>query len=709
MRQALEAIRIFVLRHRLAVSLSAAFILYFLCTVFYMGDAALNCSESLLVFPGDNTAGLIALFSIDSYDPWWGRSDIWSFPYGELLGQPTHITAQALFIPFWGLAKFMGPVCGFNILTMFGFVSAALTMFAFIRWLTGGRIMVAFIAGFAVAFTPYLQIKTGVHLSYVFEALFIGSIWLFFAFWRNPTWKKALLLGLFLALFAYTDGYFILLGGILIMTVIGSSIISEYIKSKYVLTKELISRLKLLAISAAAALVLIAPVLYVQFSAASQINDLLASSRDSIDREAQVYGARPLEYIIPNAFNPVLSPIFGTYAERDNHGSNSAENVLSLSLVLLAFAVYFVVHTVIARKRRTRLVTGAVFDTTFIAIVFGVTAIVAFLFSLPPKLGPITTPSFFLIEFVQVWRVLARLSVIVNIAMVVLASFGLALFLQKIKDGRWRIAISLAVLVIIFVEYLTFIPPRKVSGYDKVPQLYSWLHDQQQYKEIAEYPLYEFPTSHFPVFYNSYQRVHGKKMLNGAVSEKDPLFARLALRDLQNPQAVPGLRALGIDFIIIHDPVFPGDIPGLRFVRESNEPLIETDGKQGKVWGYAVEPGKTVSYVAAPMLGFHAPLKKSPIHEVQVIGHQGVVRVKKLKKSDPVRDRVDVVLELQSLDKDGQQVRVTQAGADVWNGKVPHAQKMVIRLGIDPQKELVISAVEPKNDPTLLMTGLAVE
>jgi hypothetical protein len=700
LKDRIVAIQTWIGRHKTLSYFTAATLVYLLLTIFYMGSAITNCTQSLMNFPGDNTAGMIAMFSVDGNDPWYDRTNFFSYPYGESLGQPTHVTAQAVFLPFWLLSKLWGPICGFNLLQLIGFMSAALMMFAFIRWLLKGREMVAFLAGFAVAFTPYLQITSGGHISYIFGAVFIAAIWLFLLFWKDSTWKRVTALAAVVALFGYIDGYFILLGGVLMAALVLSAIGFDFWTSGKKFTPALNKRLKMLGGTLLVAIVFMLPIAYVQIKSASQINGLLADTRDSIQREAQVYGARPSEYILPNAMSPITSGIFGTFYERDTHGSNTSESILSLSLVMLALAIFFVVNVVItARQKGKQQLLNVRMSVPFVTTLFVSVFLLALLFSFPPKLGPVTMPSYFLIETVALWRVLARLSVIVTIAMVILGACGLALLLQRIKVRSRQILICLLIFVVIFLEYLTFFPTRPVGSYNEVPELYKWLKTQQQYKEIAEYPIDELGESSNPVFYNTYQRVHGKKLLNGIVKEQEPYFTRRALWDLRDPQAVPGLRALGIDFITIHAPTFPGSIEGLRFVHESSEAKLKTGNQPNKVWGYAVEPGKRANYLIATTEGFHAPIKESPIRETQVMGHRGVLGVMKVSNAQSQK-RIDIVLHAQALDAAGQKIRITQSNTEVWSGTVPK-QGTNINLSIDPKQELVITAIEPKSDPTL--------
>lgn len=701
----IDRIKLFVLQHPTLISFSAALLFYGAMTVFYMGGAATECSQSLLSFPGDNTAGMIELYSVDSHDPWLGYTHAFSYPYGELIGQPTLITAQTLFIPFWYIAKMFGPVCAYNVLSMIGFMSASMIMFAFVRWLFRGRFLVALLAGYAVAFTPYLQIKTGVHISYVFEAFFIATIWLLLWLWKAPSLKRAILLGLSIAVCAYTDGYFILLEGTLVAALLLGAFGYDFFAAGRKVTAELKQRGVFILLALGVAFVAIMPVLYTVYSSGGQINRSLTETRDTISNEAQVYGARPLEYLTPNPLNPVLNPIFGSYSERNNHGSNPAENVISLSLILTGLAIFFLV-AVYRHGGEKRLSKVARYDVRFLAVTMAAVCVGAGLMSLPPKVGPFITPSYVLIHIVALWRVFARLSVIVNIGLVVLASGGLVLLMERLRGRGRRIVLVLAVLALVFVEYLTCVPfARPVSGYQKVPELYYWLRTQRQYGAIAEYPLDEFAASGNPVFYNTYQRIHGKEMLNGIISNDQAIFARQALRDLLRPQTVPGLRALGISFITIHSPDDPGTIPGLTLRHVSDEKILETDGRPNKVWGYSVDPGQKATDVVAPIAGFHAPIKVNPIHQIQEMGHEGVLGVRALM-GHAEQSTVTIKLQAKALVPQGQQVRIIQAGKDLWDGTIT-SDYMPITFDASTEGDIHIVAVNPSVDATVWLSEIS--
>jgi len=135
-------------------------IFYMLATVYYMGPAALNCSDSIYGF-GDSTAGPIWRAGIEPAQPIFGGYEtVTNFPEGESLYSPVGYATTAQTIPLRILSKIVGPVCAYNSFNIIGYIFTAMIMFKFIQYLTK-RKWVALLAGFALSFTPYVQSKVG--------------------------------------------------------------------------------------------------------------------------------------------------------------------------------------------------------------------------------------------------------------------------------------------------------------------------------------------------------------------------------------------------------------------------------------------------------------------------------------------------------------------------------------------------------------------
>ncbi|MBX6334944.1 hypothetical protein IRY61_06440, partial [Candidatus Saccharibacteria bacterium] len=359
---------------------------YLAFTFYYLGGALTSCSTELLSFPGDHTAGLFDYYTVDNVDPWWGYTTFYSYPYGESLWQPYHIVSQVVFVPFWALAKLFGPVCGFNLLAALGFMITSLVTFGFVRWLLGRKellyAIVAFLAGYAVAFWPYAQHKSGVHIAYVFAGILVASAWLFLKFWQKPRVLWAVLFGLSVAIFGYVDGYFILLGSVLVGGLLVGAYIYELVYKKTSL-RDLWPRTKLLLLSGLVAALCLVPVAYVQWRYADQLNSALSSQRDAIGREAQEYGARPYDYLLPNPKHPLIPLFFGEDVRKRLVGINSERNIIGFSKVIAVLAIFMAVVVIYRWRKKQSLVQSALrWDPGFVLMVFGIVVLAAFSLSL---------------------------------------------------------------------------------------------------------------------------------------------------------------------------------------------------------------------------------------------------------------------------------------------------------------------------------------
>lgn len=681
--------------------------IYALFTMYYyLGNAVFSCSDTLPTGIGDATAGLIWLNSVDGNLPWWGFTHVSNFPFGERIGLPFHILAQTIYIPFWAISLVVGPVCGYNILTGFGFVFSAMAMFLFIRWLTN-KSWIAFIAGFAVAFTPYLQYKTGLHPSYVFQGLFIIAAWLFLAFWRSPSWKKAVGLGIVSALFFYTDPYFILLGGVMAVGLILTATIGTLLKRKN--WPSAWHRLRLLLISGLVLFACILPIAYVQIHYKDQIKTLVSSSRSDIKSEAEIYGARPQEYILPNASEPLLGALFGpAYYNRDTHGSNPGETQLSISLTLIVIALGLIA-VILRKKLRHEKFKNAWtmqnLSVPFLAFIFSGTALLAVAFSLPPKLGSILTPTDILIHFIDTWRVFARLQVIVNICVVILAAIGLALAVQHLRKKHIRILLIVAVCIGLLFEYQSFFPFRETWSYKTAPQAYHWLKAQSDVTTAAEYPLDEPAKTIYPTYYFSYQILHGKNLINATLPASPQSVLRNALRDLDDPQTVPVLRALGVQVVLVHSKKDPGIVAGLEEVSDVSK--TNTFKANEYVWAYRVLPGPTQNYLLAPGEGFN-DLRITSITDVgyqtSKLSHMIFIA---LPNQNNTPQKGVVTIDASSPTGKSQHIRFLQKDTLLWEGDVTENTHITFSVVADQKKPLTIEAPASPTDAVAIFKHIS--
>lgn len=677
---------------RPALIIASATLGYTLLTAYYyFGNSLLSCGQTTPTGIGDATAGLIWLNSFDGDRPWWGFTTASNYPFGEQIGMPFHILGQVIYIPFWLASLIVGPVCGYTLVTSLGFIFSAMAMFLFIRWLTN-RNSVAFIAGLGVAFTPYLQYKTGLHPSYVLQGLFVLSIWLFMVFWREPNWKKAAGLGVLVSLFFYTDPYFVLLGGILGVGLVSSASIGSLIGKQNI--SFLTRRFILLGLTGLTLLIAISPIIYVQRHYKDEINSVVSSSRSDIKKEAEIYGARPSEYLSINANQPVLTSLFGEkFHGRDQHGSNIGETQLSLSFTLMILSIIGILLMI--RNKRSKHVavktrTLQRLSIPLLLFMFTFTALLAFLFSLPPTIYGIPTPVSLLITQIEVWRVFARLQVIVNICLVITAAIGLVVILDHVRRLHMKIFIILLILFGVLFEYQSFFPARETWSYNTAPPAYHWLKNQNDITTIAEYPLDEPARSIYPTYYFSYQVLHRKNLINSTSPNSPQSVLRNAIRDIDDPQTVPTLRTLGVDAIIVHSKTNPGPIDGLTIVREIEEANSKFKSNE-HVWVYRVNKGDMRSTLLAPDKGF-TDLR---INSLRDIGYQTGRKAQFIFIPLPSQPKANlegaVRLSAYSATTKPSLVSFLQEGQILWEGELTtEPQDVAFPVSVDPNKPIVI-------------------
>jgi nitrate reductase NapE component len=583
--------------HKTAALIVACLYVVLSCCL-YLGPATFSCSDRLSAPPGDQSAGLIALNTIDSNDPWWGKTMVSNAPFGEVLGSAVHITSQTLFVPYWLFSKAVGAVCAYNALAVTGFVFSATVVYLFVLKLIGRRSL-AFLAGFAFVFTPYLIIATGVHISYAFAGFFVLFAWAILNFVEKPNRKTAALVGSSVAAYFYTDIYFVYLGGVWALGILIGIAVAMLLARmpKKSSLKQLSLRYRSIWVSFAVVALALTPILAVRMIYGNEINSLVSSSRGEIVHEAGVYGARLREFLLPNAQQPELGALFGSaFTGRDLHGSNTGEATLSLSLTMIVItllAIFKYIKTRDEPDRRLKLVF----------IIAAVAGVVGVLFSLPPTFHDIPTPTYLVVSVVSIWRVFARLHVVINLALVVSFIIALWYLLKNVRPKAYWLWYVL-VLLLIFFEYRTFSLVKPTWSYSQdVPGAYHWLAQQTNIRRIAIYPLDEQSRTIYPTYYNSFQRVHGKQTLNSYLPNSPQTSLRNALRDLDAPQTAPALRTLGIDVVVVNTPTQP-NLPARDYQLLYRSNGISPGMVKNDTWIYKVLDGTKAVEVLVPGKGF---------------------------------------------------------------------------------------------------------
>lgn len=544
--------------------------IYLFFTVYYVGLASsiTDCGNTLNGL-GDNSAGPIWKAANTDNKPIGGYSSMTNYPQGESLNTPIDAVVAGQSLVLWATAKIAGPICGYNLTNMLGYISSALVMYAFIYVLTRGRKWIALLAGYVVAFSPFFQAKVGGHPSYGFEGLLIGIVW---AFWSLVTTRKksrAIILAVLSALCFYFDPYFSLMAFTILIPLVTVWLVvsySQYRKKKTPkATHDFKPTLKRLMLSLGIFGLLIMPVLYVMTSQSSQIKSATAGTRDDIQYEARIYSNMPSEYLLPYKDSPLFK-LFGSYQDVIKNSlyvfsnGNLSEDSVGLSLVMVFVIILFAIIASWEKLQGKKLHISSQLAYDARLVLFGALGIAffAFLIALPPvHFMGIPLPSYILLKLTSIWRVISREYVVVNIGSTIMFVVAIVYFTKTIKMKKIIKGCLYGLLfLLIFVQYQTYHPFQGLEAakfsYSNAPVGYTWLRNQGDIKAIAEYPIEKATEANSHGYYMSMQLVHKKALLNSAINDSPEDSLRDGIKNLSDPQTVPTLHALGIDAIVIH-------------------------------------------------------------------------------------------------------------------------------------------------------------
>ncbi len=517
----------------------------------FMGRSLTSCQNTVIGSPGggDHVAGIIWLFTFTN-KPYGGVSHVTNYPFGQNVAQPQLITSAANMVPTWALSKVVGPYCSWNLMVLAGYMSSALLMYGFIYWLLRHR-GIALFAGLAVAFTPYHYFKTYGHLSYTQSGLFVALLWAFLWFWKAPTRKKGIFLGILTGLLFYSDGYFPLIGGTMLGSLVFYAVITSLI-GKQQKTRLFRERIRYLLISFLTTFVLLLPIAFVQVKYGARIHASIESSRSNVIDEIERYGARAADYVVPSELQPFppMRKLADNYRFHHSY-SNPGEYTLYLGITVLALSVYALYeiflrrHSAKKEDAHYRWIVGA------LAFITLSTVLLSFLPYFKIAGYRILLPSDVLGHLTSLWRVYARLYLAVNIAVVSLAAVGLWYARGRIKNPRYRAALIATATILMLLDLMPFNP---LSRHDEQSTknaypTYLWLRDNKDIKAIAAYPLLEYP---FGTSYFGDQVVHRKPMLNNSNSSDTEVLLHRALMGLGDGQTPGVLRGLGINDVLLY-------------------------------------------------------------------------------------------------------------------------------------------------------------
>lgn len=647
-------------------------------TVFYMGPAITSCNSILMgSWAEDAESG--GVWTAWNYKrlgvgPWPSHTPFTAAPSGESLWQPHSVTALFVLGILWLFTKVAPPVCAWNLTIFSGFVFTGLATYAVVYRLSQCS-WAAFVAGFALSFSPYRIYQAESHYSYVHSALFPLLIGALLLLWIRPGIRRALAVGALAAVLGYTDPYYLLLAPVGMAAFTVAAVLHSLLAQK-LHPKRLLRRILALGQAAFAAAVLLSPLAVLLLSRSGNVSVPRPRS------DLTTYSARPWDYVLPPNTHPItrLHAIFKRllfdWPSEHLHGSNFTENTLYPGAVILLLALGFTVHAARAgRSRAASEIPPGLAAACLLAI-----AGAAILFSFPPEVRisrvAIPMPSGLVFGVAPYWRTYARFFILAHTAIVILAGLGAALLLAR--HGRIpRAVVSLCLIALIGFELLTF-PPRKYRRYDAKPPVYRWLADQRSVSTVAEYPMKYFYDKAAQE-YLAVQPLHEKRLINTAFVGGPEQAARLALYGLDDPQTIPVLRRWRVDLLLVHrgsfDPPLPAGRPppqSLQLVRS----YPDTDV-------YRPAPGPSGDLLLVPLEGFFLPESRS-WQSHRWMGQIGTMRVDRLSG----RHRRARVSFFATSFATPRLLVITQSGSEVWRGTVSRETNIEFVARVGPVLEM---------------------
>jgi len=479
-----------------------------------------------------------------------------------------------LILSFWEDEVFAS-----NIYVLANYVLSAIMMYCLVYSFTRNRISSA-VAGLIYSFAPYLSLKSFAHAGMATLQWMPLYILFLFKLDEDKSYKSAIYCALSFSLVSLSVlyyGYFMVVftAGFILFKIVFRQICRQKVESK----SQRVSSgkyFKVLIVGACIVLITILPFTYSIIKATLSLSESAeAVSPGHVPplKDLYRYSARVSDYFAPSEYHPIFGKVdfwfMKPYTEASRHW---AERTLYLGIIPLFLTAYGVAGW---WKRKKREMTGKKED--FIIPFFIFSASLAFIFSLAPTIevfgSPIPMPSFFMYKIAPMFRCVCRFGAVVILCVSVLAGFGIKELLRRLQSKAKQMAVTCFVVCFIVFEFIV-IPPFRNVDLSKTPSVYEWVASQSGDVVIAEYPwLGSIQEGHYKYLF--YQRVHQKKMVNGARRGTFGDAVRREAIKIRNQETASILSYLGAKYVIVHKSVYnPQNIkkidanPGLRFFRD---------------------------------------------------------------------------------------------------------------------------------------------
>ena len=397
------------------------------------------------------------------------------------------------------------PVLIYNLLLLSGFVFSGVTMFVFVRALTG-RIDAAVIAGALFALYPY-RYEHYPHLELEMTMWMPLCLWALHRTLARGRLRDGLATGLTFALQMLSSLYYGLFLALYLIPVGGALWLARGRPGR---------PLRALAAGAALAAVLVAPVIYAYTANRAMVGDRGAPA-------VQFYSAEGPDYVKPH----FRSLLYGRWSEGGHPERQLFPRIMPvvlaatalwppLSVVRIAYALALVVA-----------VDGS----------FGLNG--GYYPLLYTYVGPY-----------RGLRVPARFSMLVGLTLSLLAGYGAARLLARWP--RHRLALTAVLLGLIMLEAMPRMPLERV--WRNPPPIYATIAGEPA-AVLAEFPMPTVPLGYFfDTRYLYFSTFHWHPIVNGNSGYFPKSYEELTKHEADFPSdsSVEYLRTRGVDYVAVH-------------------------------------------------------------------------------------------------------------------------------------------------------------
>lgn len=452
--------------------------------------------------------------------------------------------------PLLMLTVLMDEIAAYNIIMLLTFPLAGMAMYFMTYYFTREK-WGSFFSGLVFAFCPY-------HFAHASHITLANIQWIplfilfLFKTHNERTYLNAVLCGVFFALTFLSDTYY----GYFMLVTSASFIIFKifhkgFDKKRVHFVPKVggLKNLLLLFIAPSVAALVVFPYLYPIFKSYLLGNAATFSLQGYVRDISELY---LYSYKLFNYFFPAVNhPVFGSFTQKFVGSIFYGENLQEQSFYLGWTTILLAIFGCRFWKEKSAQMEGAAEREriNFAVSFFIFLAVVCFLFSLSPTfmiLGKVVKlPSYYVYQVLPFFRAIARFGIVVMISLCVLAGFGIRFLLEKM-DKKWKVVTIGCFLPALLIFEFANVPPFKTTELGKASEVYQWLKEESSDSLVIEYPIGN------DVEYLFYQRVHKKKLVNGALKGTEAYSITEKITDILKPSTAEILRRLGVKYVILH-------------------------------------------------------------------------------------------------------------------------------------------------------------